>query len=199
MTAPGAPATPVPLRVALAFAAEAEARGVPYAIGGALALGVWGYPRGTLDVDLNVFVEPAQLDAVFDALQAVGATVDRVAARSRAERDGMFVATLAGMQLDVFTPSIPFSHEAARTRRRVHVEALAQSADFLSAEAIAVFKLLFFRGKDRVDLERLVASQPALDVAYVRARLVEMLGEDDVRVAFWDEQRRRFRPDAPAV
>ena len=29
--------------------------GVPYAIGGALALGVWGVPRATKDVDLSVF------------------------------------------------------------------------------------------------------------------------------------------------
>lgn len=29
-----------------------EAAGLPYAIGGALAMGVHGYPRGTLDVDV---------------------------------------------------------------------------------------------------------------------------------------------------
>lgn len=29
---------------------------IPYGIGGALALGVWGSPRATKDVDLSVFV-----------------------------------------------------------------------------------------------------------------------------------------------
>ena len=54
-------------------------------------------------------------------------------------------------------------------------------------------KLLFFRGKDLVDLERLVAVQGAkLDSGYVRRHLVEMMGEDDVRVAKWDELVRDF-------
>lgn len=46
------------LDAALAVARALEQQGVPYAIGGALAFGVWGTPRGTLDVDVNVFVAP---------------------------------------------------------------------------------------------------------------------------------------------
>jgi hypothetical protein len=60
-------------------------------------------------------------------------------------------------------------------------------ASYLSAEATAVFKLLFFRNKDLVDIEKLVAVQgPLLDRAYVRRWLAEMMGDDDQRVAFWD-------------
>ena len=62
---------------------------------------------------------------------------------------------------------------------------------FLSAEALAIFKLLFFRTKDIADLERLLAVSP-LDRAYVRRELVEMMSEDDVRVARWDELVRSF-------
>jgi hypothetical protein len=47
---------PVPLRVAMAFAAEAERRGISYAIGGALALGVWVAFR---DEQLRRFRGPA--------------------------------------------------------------------------------------------------------------------------------------------
>ncbi len=35
-----------------------EKAGLPYALGGALALGVWALPRATKDVDLNLFVPP---------------------------------------------------------------------------------------------------------------------------------------------
>ncbi len=60
-------------------------------------------------------------------------------------------------------------------------------AYFLSAESIAVFKLLLFRGKDLVDLERLVAVRGnGLDVAYVRRWITEMMGEEDERVVRWD-------------
>ena len=58
---------------------------------------------------------------------------------------------------------------------------------YLSAEAIAVFKLLFFRGKDVLDLEKLLAVQGAvLDRSYIRKWLVDMMGEGDERVARWD-------------
>lgn len=57
---------------------------------------------------------------------------------------------------------------------------------FLSMEALAVFKMLFFRPKDLLDLERLLAVAPELDRAYVRSELVAMMGEDDQRVARWD-------------
>ncbi len=30
--------------------------GIPHAIGGAVAYGFWGNPRGTRDLDLNIFV-----------------------------------------------------------------------------------------------------------------------------------------------
>lgn len=56
-----------------------------------------------------------------------------------------------------------------------------------------MFKLLFFRGKDIVDLERLVAVRgDRLDREYVRRWLVEMMGDDDDRVRRWDEIVARF-------
>jgi hypothetical protein len=65
---------------------------------------------------------------------------------------------------------------------------------FLSAEALCVFKLLFFRGKDVVDLERLIAVQgAAIDAAYVRTQIASMLGDDDARVATWDRIWREHR------
>jgi hypothetical protein len=180
-----------PLEAALGFAAALEERGVEYAIGGALALSVWSEPRMTNDVDVNVFVEPTELDPVFDAIEAVGAVVDRAIARRQAEDRGMFVARWPSLHpLDIFTPSIDFSYEAARTRVRRRLD--DRDAWFLSAEGIAIFKLLFFRGKDRVDLERLVQVRPQLDRAYIRRRLVEDLGEDDERVTFWDAVTARY-------
>jgi hypothetical protein len=41
------------------IASALEASTIPYAIGGALALAVAGVPRGTADVDINVFVSSA--------------------------------------------------------------------------------------------------------------------------------------------
>ena len=87
------------------------------------------------------------------------------------------------MRIDVFLPSIAF-YEEARSRR-VCVEFADRSIWIWSAEVIAVFKLLFFRSKDRVDLEGLFLWGPEhFDSAFVRAQLVLMMGEGDERVLF---------------
>ena len=44
--------------VARDLAMALEARGQEYALGGAIALGFWGEPRGTLDVDVTLFLAP---------------------------------------------------------------------------------------------------------------------------------------------
>ena len=98
-----------------------------------------------------------------------------------------------GMRIDVFVPSIPFSYEANRTAVTISVD--GWTGRFLAPEAIALFKLLFFRIKDRADLERLVAVRGAdLDHAYVRCWIVEMMGEDDERARAWDDIVARFGP-----
>jgi hypothetical protein len=81
------------------------------------------------------------------------------------------VAYRSGIRVDFFVPSIPFYDEAERTLCRVSFKD-GRSVLVLSAEALSVFKLLFFRDKDLVDLRRLVARQgSALDHAYVRRQL----------------------------
>jgi hypothetical protein len=168
-----------------------EYANLPYAIGGALALAVAGVPRGTADVDVNVFVAAPQVPEAIRTLKSLGVEIDDAAAVARAEGEGMFVGRWDGMRIDVFLPSIPFSREAELTRIRV-TDATGWSGWFLAAEAVVVFKLLFFRGKDLVDIERLVAVRPELDRAYVRRWIAEMMGEDDERVRKWDEMVRAF-------
>ncbi len=179
------PAPPTATEVAWRLASALEAARVPYAIGGALALGLWSDPRGTYDVDLNLFVDSAGLAAALDAMEVAGLSIDRAAAHAADQRGDVLVGRAFGLRIDLFTPSIPFAWEAMRTRRRV--AGPDGEADYLSPEAIAVFKLLFFRPKDRLDVEKLVLVQgSALDRAFVRHWLVEMMGERDERVAFWD-------------
>lgn len=171
--------------VALGVAQVFEGSGVPYAIGGAIAYALWGPPRGTMDVDLNLFVPPDRVAAALEPLRRFGARFDSPDVGAEAAESGMVVGRVGPFRLDIFTPSIPFAWEAMHTRQRAKLR--DQEAWFLSAEATCVFKLLFFRGKDVVDLERLVAMQKSrLDTAYVRRWTVEMMGEADERVLVWD-------------
>jgi len=166
------------------IADEFETARIPYAIGGAIALGVWGFPRATNDVDVDVFVSTDGLDPVFDALERVGCTLDREESQKRAVERGDFRAHLEGIRIDVFVPSIPL-YESAQKRRRV--EPLeGRPAWFLSPEDLAVFKMLFFRTKDLLDVERLVAFMGGeFDRDYVARWLTDLVGEDDERLSRW--------------
>jgi len=64
--------------VALAsrLAAELERRGIPYALGGALALGFHAPPRGTQDIDLNLFLDAASARPGLEALVSAGVDLD---------------------------------------------------------------------------------------------------------------------------
>lgn len=55
-------ADPTPADVAGRLADRFDEDGLRYALGGALALGAWGVPRSTSDVDVAVFVPETQLD-----------------------------------------------------------------------------------------------------------------------------------------
>lgn len=157
---------------------------MPYAIGGALALGFWGFPRATVDVDLDVFVPESEYSRVAHVLGKAGCAVDPDdAARSGRER-GDFRAFMGPVRVDVFLPSIPFYESVAERRTRGTLE--GRATWYLAAEDLAVFKLLFFRPKDLVDLERLVgALGDNFDRAYVSRWIAEIVGADDSRNERW--------------
>jgi hypothetical protein len=179
--------------LAAALGEALEARGVEYALSGALAFAYWGVPRATKDIDVALYCTRSAADAVADAVESVGATVDRASLRGRFGDGGMECAWRGLVRIDLFTPSIEFEGEALRTRVRTTLG--GRPVWIVSAEALCVFKLLFFRSKDIPDLERIVAIQgDRLEAAYVRSWITQMMGEEDERVRKWDEIVREFRP-----
>jgi hypothetical protein len=174
-----------PAALAVRFAHALEAAAVPYAIGGAIAYGFWGVPRGTRDLDVNVFLPAERADAAIEALIAAGLEIDRAAFRRTALERGDARGRYEDIPVDLFFISIPLHESAAHRTARVTL--MNSPIRVLSAEDLTVFKLLFFRGKDVVDVERLVAVQgDRLDRDYVRSWLVACVGEDDERVRRWD-------------
>lgn len=183
---------PDALTLAVELGKVLEAEHLPYAVGGALALGVHGVSRSTQDVDLNVFVSADRLESLLVVLQKHGVQVDAAKARTEGASEGVFFCWAGTTRIDVFLPSIDLSWEALRTRVSVVVQ--GSPTWFLSAELLSCFKLLFFRPKDLMDLERLVATATSLDAARVRALIVEAMGAGDERVRAWDDIVRRFSP-----
>ncbi|HEY6598374.1 MAG TPA: hypothetical protein VIZ30_03640 [Pseudomonadales bacterium] len=155
-----------------------ESANLPHAFGGALAL-AWctERARGTIDIDINVFVGASQSDAVFAALpkKVKWTKTDLDTLR----RDGQVRIWWDTTPLDLFLNTTPFHDEvAARTRWERFADA---SIPFLSCQDIAVFKAFFNRTKDWADIEEMQAAG-TLDKTRVIAVLVEYLGGDDARI-----------------
>lgn len=161
-----------------------EPSGMTYAFGGAIALAAWSEPRATADVDVILWIEPAELDRAIGLLRTAGISIDESNAKTAVRTRGMFAGRAGATRVDVFVPSIPFYAEAAK--RRTRTEIAGKPTWVHSAEVLAVFKMLFFRPKDLLDIERMLAVRGArFDRAFVRTALSDMLGEDE-RLDAWD-------------
>ncbi len=180
-----------PIDVAHRLAVVFEEDNVPYGFGGALALGVWGAPRATKDVDVSVFVARGELARVLDSLERAGAMVRREDAVRDVARIGLFQARVGRIVLDVFVSDHSHAQAAASRIKRVAGPGGALLA-FISAEDLCIHKLLFGRPKDIVDLERLFAVR-SLDTTYVRSWVVQMIPVDDPRLAVLDDLEQRFQ------
>jgi hypothetical protein len=153
--------------------------GIDHAFGGALAL-AWctQQARGTIDVDVNVFVGPERTDEALAALPpGVVATAED---RALLARDGQARLWWDTTPVDVFLNTTDF-HEGMSARVRWEPFAGVE-LPFLACEDLAVFKAFFNRTKDWADLE---AMQEAgtLDVPAVVGVLATFLGSDDDRIA----------------
>lgn len=151
---------------------------VPHAFGGALAL-AWctERPRGTIDIDVNLFVDSEQFAAVEaalpDEITVNGKDRDAIAS------DGQVRLWWDTTPVDVFCNTTPF-HEAAS--RRVRIEPFGGAhVPFLACRDLAVFKAFFNRTKDWADLEEMQEAG-TLDVAAVLGTIAEYLGADDHRI-----------------
>ncbi len=174
--------------VVVALVDALEASGETYAFGGAVALAAWSEPRATADVDVVIWVEPPDVGRAVDLMEKAGVSVERESALAEAAQRGMFVGRAGNVRVDVFVPSIPFYEEAMR--RRVRTRVAGRETWVHSAETLAVFKMLFFRPKDILDVERMLQVRGAgFDRGFVRGALVEMLDTDE-RIDKWDGSAR---------
>jgi len=159
-----------------------RAAGVPHAFGGAIALAYYATPRGTRDVDVNLFVPASDLDRVLDVLVPLGVDPPAESARRTARRDEQIRVHWGANPLDLF-----FAYDAlhdARFERRRQVAFPGERISILSAEDLAIFKVLLAREKDWRDLAELLFAQGERFYAdYVQGWLERILVADDERLA----------------
>jgi hypothetical protein len=152
--------------------------GIPHAFGGALAL-AWctQQARGTIDIDLNLFVDLDGIGEVLDQLpEGVAWSADDLALL---QRDGQARLWWDATPVDLFFNTTEFH---ARLAGRARLEPFeGEQVPFLACRDLAVFKAFFNRTKDWADLEAM-AEAGSLDVQAVLGVLAAYLGPDDDRL-----------------
>ena len=160
---------------------------IPHAFGGAIALAYWTLdPRGTNDIDLNIFVPASESSTALGALPR-GVTrpegiVEAIAA------DGQVRLWWDETPIDLFFDYVPVHADAARHSRTVPFA--GTSIPVLGPVELAVFKVMFDRTRDWADIEAMVSAS-TLDLDAVRMTLAGMLESGDPRLDRLDEAVRR--------
>lgn len=155
-----------------------ERHSIPHAFGGALAL-AWctQQARGTIDIDINIFLGPADVAQLLNALpDPIGWSESDEAALTR---DGQVRLWWDSTPVDVFMNTTLYHDKLAQ---RIRIERFNDGdIPFLGCDDVAVFKAFFNRTKDWADIEAMVEIG-SLDMHRVLGVLVDYLGPTDERV-----------------
>ncbi|HET7053760.1 MAG TPA: hypothetical protein VFI09_07580 [Solirubrobacterales bacterium] len=152
--------------------------GLAHAFGGAIALAYCvEEPRGTRDLDVNVFVDAAEAESVLAALP------DGVRVRKRdiaqVVRDGQARLWWDGVPVDVFLNNIPLHDAVAAAVVWVPLE--DRDIPVLSCSSLAIFKAFFDRPRDWADLDAISIATPE-DIEDAASTIADLVGEDDPAV-----------------
>jgi hypothetical protein len=152
---------------------------LPHAFGGAIALAYCTEePRGTRDLDVNVFVDLSRAGEVFEGLPSeVEWTAGDV---EISEREGQRRVWWDDTPIDLFLDVHSFHRYMAGEVRFVPFE--GQRIPVLGCTALGVLKALFNRTKDWADIEEMVAMD-SVDIGEAVNWLERMIGREDRIVA----------------
>jgi hypothetical protein len=151
------------------------AASLSHAFGGAIALAYCvEEPRGTRDLDVNIFTDAANarvaLGALPDGVRVAGEDIDAVV------RDGQTRLWWDGTPIDVFLDKLPL-HEAVAAGI-VWVPLAGREVPVLDCASLTVFKALFDRTKDWADLEAIARSTPE-HIEKAAATIADLVGHED--------------------
>jgi hypothetical protein len=152
--------------------------GLAHAFGGAIALAYCvEEPRGTRDLDVNIFIEASRAESVLASLpRKIRVRKKDIA---KVKRDGQARLDWDGTPIDVFLNTIPLHDAVAAAVVWVQLE--GRDVPVLDCASLAIFKAFFDRTKDWADLEEM-ASAGTLDTDRVAGILARYLGATDPRI-----------------
>ncbi len=147
-----------------------HAAGVPHALGGALALAYYGEPRGTVDIDVNVFVRSDRLPEIEYALPA-GTQWDRNRVHLFFSEDALHA------EMEQAVRRVPFADT---------------EIGIVAPEHLVIRKAMLDRTKDWLDIEAILTNTSGLDVKAIEGWLRRLAGDNDPRLAKFNHLAARL-------
>jgi hypothetical protein len=152
---------------------------IPHAIGGALAVGYYGEPRSTLDIDLNVFVSPGHWSATREALGPLGFEIE--VDEAELEEAGQAKLGWGSNFVHLFFSCDSLHEEMRKGVRRAPF--YGEVIPIVSPEHLVIRKVLLDRTKDWLDIEQVFVATSSLDLQEIERWIEQMAGSHDPRLA----------------
>jgi hypothetical protein len=149
--------------------------GLAHAFGGAIALAYCvEEPRGTRDLDVNIFVDASEAESVLASLPR-GVRVGKKDV-AKVKGDGQARLDWDGTPIDVFLNNIPLHDAVASSVVWVRLE--GRDIPVLDCASLVIFKALFDRTRDWADIEAIAIATPE-DIEGAAATIAELIDKDD--------------------
>lgn len=152
--------------------------GLAHAFGGAIALAYCvEEPRGTRDLDVNIFIDASKAESVLASLPGEIRVRKKDVAKVR--RDGQARLDWDGTPIDVFLNNVPLHDAVAASVVWVQLE--GRDVPVLDCASLTIFKAFFDRTKDWADIEAIAIATPE-DIEDAAQTIADLVGEDDPAV-----------------
>lgn len=152
--------------------------GLAHAFGGAIALAYCTEePRGTRDLDVNIFIDASRAESVLASLP--GEVRVRKKDIAQVKRDGQTRLRWDDTPIDVFLNNIPLHDAVASAVVWVPLE--GRDIPVLDCASLVIFKAFFDRTKDWADIEAIAVATPE-DIEGAAETIADLVGENDPAV-----------------
>ena len=131
-----------------------KADDVRFLVVGAYALGAYGYPRATGDLDLWVLAAADNSEKIYKVLKKFGAPLHQIDEKTFSKQDVIFQIGIAPRRIDIITQidGVEFN-SAYKNRRELDIDGIL--VPFISKSDLIKNKISTGREKDRLDAQQL--------------------------------------------
>ena len=165
--------------------------GISCAVIGGVAVGVWGEPRLTRDVDVKVLLGRNYASRLLEILAANYIPLQSDPLQALTSTGILFVQDKSGTRLDLLLSDTEFDVQAINRAKSMQL-AYGLKAHICSAEDLIIYKLISIRSRDREDAASVVRRQGnTLDDEYVLQWLREFEKALDDSTLVTEYQRMR--------